>query len=81
MNKPSYLKDAVFLLIYIFTGHSSIVTTEIYAKFSLRRLENDFPSLVKSIKNAENWINGHTFDGHSPSSVPVSPIISGIRTS
>ena len=31
-------------------GHSSDTTTEIYAKFSLRRLEMDFPSLVKSNK-------------------------------
>ena len=29
-------------------GHSSVTTTEIYAKFSLRRLEMDFPSLTES---------------------------------
>ena len=76
-----YLQTRDIYLVKQELGHSSVVTTEIYAKFSLRRLENDFPSLVKSIKNAENWINGHTFDGHSTSSVPLSPIISGIRTS
>ena len=75
-----YLQTRDIYLVKQELGHSSVVTTEIYAKFSLRRLEADFPSLVKSIKNAENWINGHTFDGHSPSSVPVSPIISEIRT-
>ena len=35
-------------------GHSSVTTTEIYAKFSLRRLEMDFPSLVKSNNSREN---------------------------
>ena len=34
-------------------GHSSVTTTEIYAKFSLRRLEMDFPSLVKSNNSRE----------------------------
>ena len=35
-------------------SHSSVTTTEIYAKFSLRRLEMDFPSLTKSNKIGEN---------------------------
>ena len=30
-------------------GHSSVTTTEIYAKFNLRRLEMDFPSLKERI--------------------------------
>ena len=30
-------------------GHSSVTTTEIYAKFNLRRLEMDFPSLADKI--------------------------------
>ena len=34
-------------------GHSSVTTTEIYAKFNLRRLEMDFPSLVESNNNGE----------------------------
>ena len=34
-------------------GHSSVTTTEVYAKFSLRRLEMDFPSLVKSNYSGE----------------------------
>ena len=35
-------------------GHSSVTTTEIYAKFSLRRLEMDFPSLTESSNSHEN---------------------------
>ena len=81
MNKPSYLKDAVLLLIYIFTGHSSIVTTEIYAKFSLRRLEADFPSLVKSTNISNIGQMGHNYKGHTSAGVSVSPIISRLRTS
>ncbi len=62
-------------------GHSSVVTTEIYAKFSLRRLEADFPSLVNSTKNTEIWESGHRISGHTHTGVPVSSIISGLRTS
>ncbi len=62
-------------------GHSSVVTTEIYAKFSLRRLEADFPSLVKSTKNNENWLNGTLEVGHTSNGLSLSPIISGLRTS
>ena len=32
-------------------GHSSVTTTEKYTKFSLRRLEHDFPSLVSKDQN------------------------------
>ena len=75
MNKLSYLKDAVFLLIYIFTGHSSIVTTEIYAKFSLRQLRTEFPLLVNNTKNTKNQEVLRT------STIPVDSIISGLKTS
>jgi len=34
-------------------GHTSVTTTEKYAKFSLRRLAHDFPSLSKSIRNTD----------------------------
>ena len=34
-------------------GRSSVTTTEIYAKFILRRLKMDFPLLVKSINSGE----------------------------
>lgn len=33
-------------------GHSSVTTTEIYAKFNLSRLEQDFPSLMRNTKKA-----------------------------
>ncbi|MAK01939.1 MAG: hypothetical protein CMP35_00670 [Rickettsiales bacterium] len=62
-------------------GHSSVITTEIYAKFSLRRLEIDFPSLLNSTKNNENWINGHQFDGHTSTGVSVSPVLTGVSQS
>ena len=62
-------------------GDSSVTTTEIYAKFSLRRLEDDFPSLVNSTKNTKNQEKVHKFKVHSTSTVPVSSIISGLRTS
>ena len=52
-----------------------MVTTEIYAKFSLRRLESDFPSLVNSIKNSGNWKSGHGFSGHTINSVSANSII------
>ena len=52
-------------------GHSSVTTTEIYAKFNLRRLEMDFPSLTESNKKREIRDNGHDFDGHKPSAIPL----------
>ena len=42
-------------------GHASVTSTEIYAKFSLRRLEMDFPSLVNSNKKTQIWETGHEF--------------------
>ena len=56
-------------------GHSSVTTTDIYAKFSLGRLEIDFPSLVKSNKILEERDSGHRFDGHKPSVNPLSASI------
>ena len=52
-------------------GHSSVTTTEVYAKFSLRRLEMDFPSLKESNKKREIRANGHDFDGHKPSAITL----------
>ena len=46
-------------------GHSSFTTTEIYAKFSLRRLEMDFPSLVKNNNSREIREKAHGFGGHN----------------
>ena len=56
-------------------GHSSVTTTEIYAKFSLRRLEMDFPSLVNSNNSGENQKMGHELMGYKPSPNPISASI------
>ena len=56
-------------------GHSSVTTTEVYAKFSLRRLEMDFPSLVRSNNSGEKRERGHDFGGHKPSVNPLSASI------
>ena len=58
-------------------GHSSVTTTEIYAKFSLRRLEMDFPSLVESNNKRENRESGHGFGGHKPSTTPLNTTLIG----
>ena len=76
-----YLQTRDIYLVKQELGHQSVVTTEIYAKFSLRRLENDFPSLVNCTKNNENWLNGTQEVGHTSIGVSVSPIISGVSTS
>ncbi len=46
-------------------GHASVTTTEIYAKFSLRRLEKDFPSIVGNQNMSEIAERGHVFGGHN----------------
>ena len=56
-------------------GHASVVTTELYTKFSLRRLESDFPSLMNSNKINNNWLNGTQKVGHPPTTSSISPII------
>lgn len=53
-------------------GHSSVTTTEVYAKFSLRRLEMDFPSLVKSNNSGEKREIAHKDTGNSLSASIVS---------
>ena len=58
-------------------GHSSVTTTEIYAKFSLRRLEMDFPSLTESNNKREIREMGHELMGHKPSSNPLNATIIG----
>ena len=52
-------------------GHSSVTTAEEYAKFSLGRLEMNFPSL-KNNSNREKRKSGHGFDGHKPIVNPLS---------
>jgi len=59
-------------------GHQSVTTTEIYAKFSLRRLEVDFPTLVNNDKNGQISEKVHGFKVHTPSNVPVDSTIQGV---
>tara|TARA_B100002052_G_scaffold245543_1_gene231357 strand:- start:57 stop:1184 length:1128 start_codon:yes stop_codon:yes gene_type:complete len=56
-------------------GHSSVTTTEIYAKFSLRRLEMDFPSLTKKGKKPKR---GYTIGGYNPKDISVNQVIKGV---
>ena len=49
-------------------GHASVKTTEVYAQFSLRRLEMDFPTLVENPESGENSEKGHGSEGHTPTS-------------
>ena len=44
-------------------GHSSVTTNEIYAKFNIRRLEMDFPSLVSIAQLGKILEKGHHFGG------------------
>jgi hypothetical protein len=61
-------------------GHSSVTTTEIYAKFSLRRLEMDFPSLTKKGKKPKRGytIGGYTIGGYNPKDISVNQVIKGV---
>ena len=65
MTKDGKSKIVHFTLVKQELGHSSVVTTEIYAKFSLRRLEADFPSLVKSTNISNIGQMGHNYKGHT----------------
>ena len=76
-----YLQTRDIYLVKQELGHSSVVTTEIYAKFSLRRLESDFPSFVNSTKNTQIWERGYENGGYASIDDPVSPTILRIRTS
>ena len=60
-----YLQTRDIYLVKQEIGHSSITAAEIYAKFSLKRLEMDFSSLTESNKIGENREKVHTFKVHA----------------
>ena len=66
-----YLQTRDIYLVKQEMGHSSVTTTEVYAKFSLRRLEMDFPSLVNNSKSLEKREKVHGFEVHKPSVNPL----------
>ena len=72
-----YLQTRDIYLVKQELGHESVTTTERYAKFSLRRLEADFPSLVNDTKNSKNQEKVHRFEVHSTSTIPVNKTILG----
>ena len=60
-----YLQTRDIYLVKQEMGHASVTTTEVYAKFSLRRLEMDFPSIVGNQNMSEILGRGHDFGGHT----------------
>ena len=62
-----YLQTKDIYLVKQEMGHASVTTTEVYARFSLRRLEMDFPILVESPNMSEIRKSGHDFSGHMTS--------------
>ena len=59
-----YLQTKDIYLVKQEMGHASVTTTEVYAKFSLRRLEMDFPTLAENPINNEIPNKGHEIEGH-----------------
>ena len=70
-----YLQTRDIYLVKQELGHESVTTTERYAKFSLRRLEADFPSLVNSANISNISQMGHNYKGHTSFDIPINPII------
>ena len=60
-----YLQTKDIYLVKQEMGHASVTTTEIYAKFSLRRLEMDFPTLGESPNMGDISKSGHEISGHN----------------
>ena len=59
-----YLQTKDIYLVKQEMGHASVTTTEVYAKFSLRRLEMDFPTLGESPNMGDISKSGHEISGH-----------------
>ena len=59
-----YLQTKDIYLVKQEMGHASVTTTEVYARFSLRRLEMDFPILAENPINNEIPNKGHEIEGH-----------------
>jgi len=59
-----YLRTRDIYLVKQEMGHASVITTEVYAHFSLRRLEMDFPTLAENPINNEIPNKGHEIEGH-----------------
>ena len=55
-----YLQTRDIYLVKQEMGHASVTTTEIYAQFSLRRLEMDFPALVDKPNMSKIEETGHS---------------------
>jgi len=69
-----YLQTRDIYLVKKEMGHASVTTTEIYADFSLRRLEMDFPTLVESPIMSEKPKIGTQFVGTPPLSTDGTPV-------
>ena len=68
-----YLQTRDIYLVKQELGHSSVVTADIYAKFSFRRLEADFSSLVKTSKMLKiRLMDAHLMDTSKVGSIYVS---------
>ncbi|SVA85456.1 uncharacterized protein METZ01_LOCUS138310 [marine metagenome] len=73
-----YLQTRDIYRVKMEMGHLLVSTTEKYAKFSLRRLEMDFPSLVNSTKINEKRQNGTQKVVHASSKLPINATIQGV---
>ena len=73
-----YLQTRDIYRVKMEMGHLLVSTTEKYAKFSLRRLEMDFPSLVNSTKINEKRQNGTQKVVHTSSQLSINATIQGV---
>jgi len=60
-----YLQTRDIYLVKKEMGHLSVTTTEKYAKFSLQRLQIDFPNIIEKNKKKVIGNNGHEITGHN----------------